>query len=127
MEGERRRKLSEPNKVNILPLKKGPFHLALALKYDIVIMIIVGGTRLFGPGSIFPKPGTIYMKFCKKIKFEEVAHMDHNELREFIEKKMHENYFYKDDKEVLGRGFPSAHYVVLWFLIHFLLFRWLFI
>lgn len=125
-EGKRRRKVSESGRVNILPFKKGPFHLAKALEYDIVISIIVGGTRILKAGTLIPKPGTLYIKFLDRIKYSEIAHMDHNELREFIEKKTHENYFWKSDKEVVGRTKPNVHYVIIWLLFHYFAIKWLF-
>lgn len=118
--------MSEPNEVNILPFKKGPFHLALALEYDIVIVILVGGSRLWKADQLLPRPGTLYLKIVDRIRFEDVAHMDHNELRIFIEKKMHENYVYKTDEEVLNRRYPSAHYVLIWLVVHFLILKWIF-
>lgn len=30
----------------MLPFKKGPFHLAKSLEFDIIIVIIVGGSRI---------------------------------------------------------------------------------
>lgn len=84
MEGQRRRKKSEPDQINLLPLKKGPFHLALSLEFDIVVVIIVGSSRVWGADSYLPRKGTIFVKCLKKIPFEEIRHMDHNELRNLI-------------------------------------------
>lgn len=61
-----------------MPLKKGPFHLAIGLEMDIVIVLIVGSNRLFRPGSFFPRKGTIFVKFVDKIPYSSVAHLDHN-------------------------------------------------
>lgn len=81
-----------------MPLKKGPFHLALSLEYDIVIVIIVGSSRIWGPSQLLPQKGTIFVKFLKRIPYEEISHMDHNQLRELVEKRTREEYFNKSDE-----------------------------
>lgn len=56
-EGTRRRSDSIGPE-HLLPLKKGPFHMAKSCKVDIVPAAIIGANRLFAPGQMFPRPGT---------------------------------------------------------------------
>jgi 1-acyl-sn-glycerol-3-phosphate acyltransferase len=55
-EGTRRRSPSiGPDQ--LLPFKKGPFHLAKSTKSDIIPVAIIGANRLFPPNCILPKAG----------------------------------------------------------------------
>lgn len=59
-EGTRRRSASiGPG--HLLPLKKGPFHLAKNSKAAIVPAAIIGANRLFPPNQILPKSGIFLM------------------------------------------------------------------
>jgi len=56
-EGTRRRSPSSgPDE--LLPFKKGPFHVAKTAKVDIVPVAIIGANRLFKPGQMMPTPGS---------------------------------------------------------------------
>lgn len=57
-EGTRRRSNSiGPDQV--LPFKKGPFHLARAIGTDIIPCAIIGSHRLWPPGQFFPSAGNV--------------------------------------------------------------------
>lgn len=61
-EGTRRRKRSEFNQTNVtLPLKKGAFHILKEIKYDLIIVKIIGGTRLMPTGYKGIKSGAFYV------------------------------------------------------------------
>lgn len=45
--------------------------------------------------------------------------MDYNELKDFIEKKMHEEYFNKTDEEVLNRYDGNWFNLAVFFFMHY--------
>lgn len=58
-EGTRRRALSTgPDE--LLPFKKGPFHLAKSMNADIVPVALIGTNRLYRPGQLIPSTGKYY-------------------------------------------------------------------
>lgn len=58
-EGSRRRKRSEFGKCNVnLPLKKGAFHILKKLKYDLLVVKIIGGSRLMPTGQYYLNQGS---------------------------------------------------------------------
>lgn len=57
-EGTRRRSYSTGPE-QLMPFKKGPFHLARNINTDIIPVSIVGTNRLFRPGQLVPTPGNL--------------------------------------------------------------------
>ncbi len=70
-EGTRRRKLSIDGD-NLLPFKKGPFHLAKKLNFRIIPIVLSGSLRLLPKGHYLPKGGTLFMKYLEPIEKEEI-------------------------------------------------------
>eukprot|EP00743_Colponemidia_sp_Colp-15_P002857 GILK01003091.1.p1 GENE.GILK01003091.1~~GILK01003091.1.p1 ORF type:complete len:339 (-),score=50.74 GILK01003091.1:232-1173(-) len=65
-EGTRRRDPSiGPDQ--LLPFKKGPFHLAKSAGVAIVPVVLFGANELWPPGQLFPTPGTVTVRYLPKI------------------------------------------------------------
>jgi len=86
-EGMRRRSNSiGPDQ--LLPFKKGPFHLARAVGVDVIPCAINGSHRLWKPGQIFPVPGTISIKYLERIPKEFIEKHTIEELQEEVKKRL---------------------------------------
>ena len=92
-EGTRRRKYSEQGQINMLPLKKGAFHIAKHTKTRIVPVIVVGAGRLMPLNTILIHPGTLYVKYCTPIEKDVVEKLEVDELLKLTEKTFHDQYF----------------------------------
>ena len=55
----------------------------------------MGGSRLYPLGTIFPKSGKIFIKFCEPILPQNFK--DHNEIRIHTRKVFLENFEFKQD------------------------------
>jgi 1-acyl-sn-glycerol-3-phosphate acyltransferase len=69
MEGTRRRSKSIGDASQMLPFKKGPFHISKRAEAMIVPVNIIGGSRIQPGSRMVPKPGSIVLKACKPISF----------------------------------------------------------
>jgi len=79
-EGTRRRSNSTgPDQ--LLPFKKGPFHLAKSAGIDVIPAVIIGANRLWPAGSMMPAPGIIVVRFCERITKEEIAKMSIEQIQ----------------------------------------------
>eukprot|EP00330_Aristerostoma_sp_ATCC50986_P002244 CAMPEP_0114589146 /NCGR_PEP_ID=MMETSP0125-20121206/11672_1 /TAXON_ID=485358 ORGANISM="Aristerostoma sp., Strain ATCC 50986" /NCGR_SAMPLE_ID=MMETSP0125 /ASSEMBLY_ACC=CAM_ASM_000245 /LENGTH=279 /DNA_ID=CAMNT_0001785897 /DNA_START=32 /DNA_END=868 /DNA_ORIENTATION=+ len=87
VEGKRRRDPSTgPDQ--LLPFKKGPFHMAKKCAVDIIPCILKGAHRLWPPGTIFPKSGQMFMEYLEAIPGEEVEKLSVEELQDKVRKIM---------------------------------------
>jgi 1-acyl-sn-glycerol-3-phosphate acyltransferase len=86
-EGTRRRSNSVgPDQ--LLPFKKGPFHLSKAVGVDIIPCAIAGSHRLWKPGHVFPLPGTISVKYLERIPKEFIEKSTVEEVQAEVQKRL---------------------------------------
>jgi len=86
-EGTRRRSPSTgPDQ--LLPFKKGPFHLTKAIGADIIPCAIVGSHRLWPPGQIFPSAGTVIIKYLERIPKEFIAEKSVEEVQAEVRRRI---------------------------------------
>jgi len=73
MEGTRRRKASirGDHAANLLPFKKGPFHLAVNNKTCMVPVVLYGCNRIAPPGTLLWNQGTFFV-----VKFRDCCDSD---------------------------------------------------
>lgn len=118
-EGTRRRKYSDQGQINLLPLKKGPFHVAKHTKARIVPVIVVGAGRLMPLHSIILKPGTLFVKYCQPIDRKTVESISVDELWKLTEATFHKEYFNKPDESVFNSKIDNRLAVVVftWILV----------
>ena len=86
---------------NLLPFKKGPFHIAKNSGLRIIPIIFVGGQRLLGKGKIMCESGTLYIKFLEPITKEIYFNMSVDELKDYNEEYFEKFYEFKSDNEIL--------------------------
>lgn len=98
-EGQRRRSNSiGPDQ--LLPFKKGPFHLARAVGVDIIPCAITGSHRLWKSGTIFPIPGVIVIKYLERIPKEFIEKVTVEELQDEVKKRLSAELSYVDDEVI---------------------------
>jgi len=86
-EGTRRRSPSTgPDQ--LLPFKKGPFHLTKAIGADIIPCAIIGSHRLWPPGQLVPSAGTVVIKYLERIPKEFIAEKSVEEVQEEVKKRI---------------------------------------
>lgn len=61
---------------NLLPFKKGPFHLWEQLQTPIIPIVTMGAFELYPPGCTMSIPGRVYMNFLEPIMPEEAHTRD---------------------------------------------------
>jgi 1-acyl-sn-glycerol-3-phosphate acyltransferase len=134
-EGTRRRSNSiGPD--HLLPLKKGPLHMAKACNVDIVPACIIGANRLFAPGQMLPRPGTmtlslsnivgtLVVRYLEKIPKEVVETSSLEELQKIVEKKLKEGLEPIPDQVIYSTDKRPMGYFI--FLLCFLYAFWSFI
>lgn len=111
-EGTRRRKYSEQGQINILPLKKGAFHVAKHTGARIVPVIVVGAGRLMPVRSILLRPGTLFVKYCKPIDKAIVEKLSFDELLKHTEKIYREEYFNQPDEKVYSTRVDNRPWII---------------
>lgn len=88
-EGTRRRSPSFGSD-QMLPFKKGPFHLSKAVGTDIIPCAIIGSHRLWPTGQIFPSAGTVIIKYLDRIPKEYVETKSIEEVQNEVKKRLTE-------------------------------------
>lgn len=86
-EGTRRRSPSF-GQGQMLPFKKGPFHLARAVGTDIIPCAIIGSHRLWPPGQFFPSAGTVIVKYLDRIPKDFVENKSLEEVQAEVNKRL---------------------------------------
>ena len=85
---------------NLLPFKKGPFHVAKNSGLRIIPIIFVGGQRLMGIGKAMCESGTLFITYLNPIYKETYQNMTIDEFKDYTEKYFEDNYEFKSDEEV---------------------------
>lgn len=101
---------------NLLPFKKGPFHLWEQLHTPIVPMVTIGAYELYPPGKTISNCGRVYVKFLKSVQPEEAASRD--EMSVLLRRRMLESV--RDGPVDAGRDLTWAQRIQNWvYLISF--------
>ena len=109
-EGRRRRKNSNPDSPNIIPFKKGPFHLAKLTQKQIVPIVIVGSSRIAKADNFTPSPGCIYIKVCDPIGVDVINSKSVDELVEFTHQRFLDESQPRSDEEIFGDSYDGWGY-----------------
>ena len=101
-EGTRRRKMSDPDQPNILPLKKGGFHLAKNAGIRIIPLVFVGVSRISPDVASFNvNKGDVYCQVLEPISAEEVEKLSVDELIERTRNHMLDSNVCRSNDEIL--------------------------
>lgn len=73
---------------NILPFKKGAFHIAIESKASVYPIVVRGAFDLLPKTSLLPKPGKIYLEFLEPIETEDLESKDVDFLIHRVRNKM---------------------------------------
>jgi 1-acyl-sn-glycerol-3-phosphate acyltransferase len=126
-EGTRRRKMSEPDSPNLLPFKKGAFHLAKLAQVEIVPITITGSYRIGGKNPIRPRPGCIYLKVCDPIPLSVINSKSVDELIAFSRERFESEAVHKTDAEIYDNSYKGWGYFIgylcytfFWFWVFFM-------
>jgi 1-acyl-sn-glycerol-3-phosphate acyltransferase len=72
----------------LVPFKKGPFHLAKDVKAPLLPVVIFGASELWPRNQFFTDTGRVVVRYLKPIKVEEYERLDYNELLELVRERM---------------------------------------
>ena len=101
-EGTRRRTKSIGGAEQMLPFKKGPFHLAKNSGSSITPLVFIGAHRVSVMGGAFFKRGKVFAKYQETIPARVVQEKSIEELIEIVRDRMAKASVKTRDEEILG-------------------------
>jgi len=99
----------------LVPFKKGPFHLALDVKAPLLPVVLFGASELWPKNQLFTDVGSVVVSYIKPISVADYENFDHNQLLSLVREKMLDHMEAYPTRNPPSRnltlGFRIAHYV----------------